>query len=415
MAFTPDTTIRSSFKNIEFLCTNAVRTGGRNIKTNATIVDHKLAADRLRARKNNGKVVENPSNDFVTIDIGITVPTFKLTALFHGDDYIIRRDELIDKLDDAKSGELEFPGQGTFTVVCKSYTSIYESTVNKYQKMDIEFVLFKPPKTFEKIFLPAVTQAAEALSAQAQINTNNHDIVVLQTRKEILSESLELNADTMKDSLSAADAPGTIVGNTYDLAVESIDALAASSDAFVDDIALLFGDVTNVVDLITTAFDSRILAYETLLASAVNIGNKIESIPEDLNQKLTDNLYRTALIVGASKQLDFIDFASVTDVENVKNTLFVEIDDIADNLADFNEFGETYQALVELRSDIFNVLSNKLAALPNLIQIEVKEALPAEVLAYQLYGDATRGDDIVERNNIKNSLFVEGILTVLSE
>jgi len=80
-------------------------------------------------------------------------------------------------------------------------------------------------------------------------------------------------------------------------------------------------------------------------------------------------------------------------------------------MADYPTFAQTYTSIVQVRGAVFKVLSAKLAALPNLITIYIKRPIPVEVLAYQLYGDATRADDILRRNNIQNSLFVQGTIS----
>jgi prophage DNA circulation protein len=78
---------------------------------------------------------------------------------------------------------------------------------------------------------------------------------------------------------------------------------------------------------------------------------------------------------------------------------------------------ELYPMLQDLRAAIVTDVDTRIAVLPNQINFVPAATLPALVIAYRLYGDATRDLEIVARNDLPYPGFVTGgqALEVLSE
>lgn len=68
----------------------------------------------------------------------------------------------------------------------------------------------------------------------------------------------------------------------------------------------------------------------------------------------------------------------------------------------------TYQQWRDLRAAIVADLSTRAATLPSLVTFVPTRTLPALVIAYRLYGDATRAEEIVARNDLEYPGFVAG-------
>jgi prophage DNA circulation protein len=76
----------------------------------------------------------------------------------------------------------------------------------------------------------------------------------------------------------------------------------------------------------------------------------------------------------------------------------------------------SYSALRQLRSSVIVDLQTRAAALPNLIQVALPGPVPAAVVAYDLYTDAARADDLLSRNpDIWNPLFLPSGIEALSD
>ena len=95
-------------------------------------------------------------------------------------------------------------------------------------------------------------------------------------------------------------------------------------------------------------------------------------------------------------------FSSYNEAQQVRDQLAAQIDAdllIADDT--------TYAALQALQHSLHAHIEAHGINLPRFSQITMANTQPALVMAYRLYGDASRAADIVERNAIRNAVFVE--------
>ncbi|MCA1455926.1 hypothetical protein I6F35_22425 [Bradyrhizobium sp. BRP22] len=151
-------------------------------------------------------------------------------------------------------------------------------------------------------------------------------------------------------------------------------------------------------------FDLARLAGATL--------QQIESVRARLDQEKTVSLGATlvknacvrfclategAIIAGMS-------FVSRQDVVAIKDAMqqpFAEAGEIAADDMD----SMTYQALVRLHAAITNHLIETARPLPRMLQYWFADALPTLVIAYKLYDDAGRADELREENKIVHPAF----------
>lgn len=76
---------------------------------------------------------------------------------------------------------------------------------------------------------------------------------------------------------------------------------------------------------------------------------------------------------------------------------------------------ESYSALRRMRTSVVNYLLTLAASLPALVTVSTPAPMPSLVEAYTLYGDASRSDELVQRADPINPLFLPTQLVVLSE
>lgn len=69
---------------------------------------------------------------------------------------------------------------------------------------------------------------------------------------------------------------------------------------------------------------------------------------------------------------------------------------------------EAHQALAELRATVIRNVIDRQAKLPQVVQITTPAAMPAVVLSWELYGDASRASELVRANRVRNALMVPG-------
>lgn len=75
-----------------------------------------------------------------------------------------------------------------------------------------------------------------------------------------------------------------------------------------------------------------------------------------------------------------------------------------------------YEALCESRSAVYEAITQRAENQARLVSFKPSSVLPALVLAYDYYGDASREAEIVGRNKIRHSGFVPAVeLKLLNE
>jgi hypothetical protein len=70
--------------------------------------------------------------------------------------------------------------------------------------------------------------------------------------------------------------------------------------------------------------------------------------------------------------------------------------------------GESFAAVMNLRTQVHKYLTNLSYTLPRIYTYVPTRTVPSLVLAYELYGDATKRADIIRRNAIRNPMLIQG-------
>ena len=72
-------------------------------------------------------------------------------------------------------------------------------------------------------------------------------------------------------------------------------------------------------------------------------------------------------------------------------------------------------ALIDLQAAAHKDLTERVKDSARLLTVRQRLPIAASALAYELYDDANRGDEIVARNRVRHPGFVSGSLQVLSK
>lgn len=432
-----DTKTVNSFANVPYLCLSCIPTGGRQLVVNKKVKASKPSITSetviIEAADVSGGVAprttsttttttsnaEAPTSAFTVDNVATQPIRFKITALFHGDNYRSDRDRLLNAFDKAKISELKCE-YGTYNVYCEKWGASYSSTILNEDTVTFECIeAAETDNTRDVLDLSVGSNVTKVRSfidtaVGALAEYSKYDPSVIKAK---VSATIAANAQFLTFAISKGKTAADFVGNTYEDSLALATEITEQATEYVDDMAPLLVDVNDFADFISTSFTSRDDVYESLFEMSKSIGDKqttnIEGSKDRLNEIFTDSIFRIGTINKAVEQLDFLSFASVLDVERVRGDIFDQLDSIQLDMADFKGFGLVYQSLTELRASVAEVLSGKLGALPNLTTITVRESIPADVLAYNLYQDISRAQEIIDRNNIDNGLFVSGEISVL--
>jgi prophage DNA circulation protein len=123
---------------------------------------------------------------------------------------------------------------------------------------------------------------------------------------------------------------------------------------------------------------------------------------------------RAAAVVETSLVLTQLSFESADEAADARD-LMTELGDtvVADPLID----RDLFVALEDVRATLSEHLTRTGQNLPAITTFTPPETMPALVIAWELYGDITRANEIIDRNRIRHPNFVPGgvPLEVLSE
>lgn len=142
--------------------------------------------------------------------------------------------------------------------------------------------------------------------------------------------------------------------------------------------------------------------YDSLYLEPESVSTTTRQAVEDNRAALDDYAHQLAVINDASVSTSRV-FDTLDDAETARDAIADRLDDQAETAPD-----DLYDDLMALRSSLVQAIPPEGATLPDLVTIKEQATLPAVVLAYRLYADATRDEEIVTRNRVRHPSFVPG-------
>jgi prophage DNA circulation protein len=127
------------------------------------------------------------------------------------------------------------------------------------------------------------------------------------------------------------------------------------------------------------------------------------------NANLLNGLMRRQALTNAVGVISVMPILIRDDVDEIKQRICDAVDAEIVLAPD-----AVLDSLLDLRNRAWRDLSDRARDSARLLTVRPLLPVPAAVLAYDLYEDATRGDEIVARNRIGNPAFVSGDVKVLS-
>lgn len=339
-------------------------------------------------------------------DMGRAKRSIRLTGFVVGEDYFRQRDLLIGALDAPGSGTLTHPHYGDITVNVETWT-VHEDVTGRIATFEMAFIEtgahefpvsgLNAANLVDAAALEALLRAGEdlenawSLGDVAWVTANAATYLetkVDEMRAAILGPLADLGNDLGAIELALdriADTAATLVSTPSDLVTEMqavLADIAAIGDAALDVFLALTGDAG--------------------AAAAVAVGDTSADDTAAGNETALDRLIRRTCLAEAARVSATVTFDSYDEAIELRDTL-------ADRLADEGEAAEdgaVTDALSNLRGGVVDDLTTKATSLARLRSLTPTAVMPACVLAYDLYADATRGDEIVDRNRLAHPGFV---------
>lgn len=363
-------------------------------------------------------------------DMGRGPDRFQVKGYVIGPDYDIARDALEDALMTPGAGSLVLPTRGRMQVALEGDPQIEESPASRGGMATFTFsvVLVLPGSTAPKT--PATGQAL-ARTANAVSDAAGGRFVSTFSTTGMPSGFIQSAIDRTTEAAAALTTAREAISGALGIAdsvTRALETFASDVDAMVADPYLLLGrfgplaeDILSAGVRATDAAESAALAIrdagritvnrrttrQTLAASLVmqDVGADDTEIAEVTpmsereasNRTELTNMIRAVSLAAIARAAVSMPFTSHQEAIAAASALASQIETASETLDD-----ETYIAMRNMGVALSAHLARVASTLPEIRTHVVTGDTSVTMLAHWLYGDATRADEIVARNRIKN-------------
>ena len=381
----------ASFRGVPFSVTESTFTVGRRIH-----------------------VFEYPQRDkpFVE-DLGKSAREITVTAVFAGADYISGMQKLLDAMEQEGSGVLIHPMLGSMKVTPKESTKVTYSTKDcGYSFATLTFVesgdYVYPTSVVDTA--AKVAAAASGLNAAAlqafikRLDLTGAQDFVISTIGGRLSEYFQIDVyKTISSLFDVSDEMST-------LAARAISYVSRTPRSFGQAVLNAFGfsrasysvnnwrRVTRLLSRLVKS-DGMNNSYAVARKSAESSRATAASLQVQALARsavLAEAISASANVGGSEGGISYEDMISIRD--EVLGAIDAEMLKCEDD--------DVYLALEESRASVYDDMTSRAQDEARLITVTPPEVMPALVVAYDFYEDASRDQEIIDRNGVRHGGFV---------
>lgn len=360
---------------------------------------------------------EYPAQDLpFTEDLGRKYDEFTVDAYVIGSNYDVKRDRLIAACrDEASAGVLVHPYLGEKMVYCKGLRVRESSDEGGMAVLSMTFIEAGLP-LYPSVVVDsaaAVSKKAEAVKTAAKASflskftTSGPGFLATAAAEQVRAFGAAFNA-TMGPLRATAAEAAELARDIY--------SLQAAAEDIVLDAELLMDEVTGAIGKVRSAYQKGLQALDKLLGQSDEAYAGSTATPARKQQQKNHNafleLVRSHAIAEASTEAVEAAYGSYEDAIDSRDLVL----DYLDTETETTDNDDLYSALQALRAEVARGVPDQASQLPRLITVTPTTTTPALVLAYRLYGDASREEEIVARNLPRHPGFLIGgeALEVLS-
>ncbi len=364
-----------------------------------------------------------------TEDLGRKAREFGITGYLLGKEYDVAREELIKACEQAGSGVLVHPYRGELTVVCRGL-SVGESA-DEGGKCTVSMTFLEAG---EASYPSAKVDSVNAISAKAGevSEAGKENFVSDFLTKGYPSFVAEAATSQIKGLSDFLSSPEFIVSSDIQAVSDYYGKVKGiGSDAFklIQTPFEFAGQVVDAISSIRSAFGGGSFGMLMSLYNQYFSGSSdTPSSRTPSRQQVVKNTNAVSALVRQTAIAEAAIAAVVTQTtEAVSNggnkttsgptqydsyeaaiAVRTELSDRLDEEGEMTSSDVVYVAVTDLRTAVVQAVPDPEQDLPRLAAFAPRQTLPSLVVAYQLYGDASRAEDIVLRNDPRRPGFLIG-------
>jgi prophage DNA circulation protein len=384
---------KTSFRGVEFISVENSSEVGRRLATH-----------------------EFPQQDVpFTEDLGEKARIHNMSGYVIGSKWEANRDALINACRASGPGTLSHPELGKIKVYCQSCTFV-ENKTESGMMATFQFVFVEQPDTANNI---AFVDTASKVKMNATTNMGLLESIfnaayTLQNLPNfattfITGQLTELIGFNPLQAVGVLSSFNNLLSTPITLPTSLSSAIANFTSSFNLD----YTDQINGTNKITP-----LVAMNTCITNATKPltypqANTATSVAINYNCKLVEQLFKQCSVIQASVASTYINYASYGDAQNVWNQI---ISIFNTQIAAASDIGNNdgYNILRNAKADFVADIKARAPSLSKVTYKNISIPTPGLVIAYDMYEDITREDEIIARNNISNpSLIINTNLELL--
>lgn len=409
----PGNFIRSSYKGVEFYVESADQSGGRRLAKH-----------------------EYPnSEDWFVEDLGIKTPTYSTTAYlasdgFSGEVYTSSA-ELLAVCNEGGAGPLFLPPDIFALVQCETVKRKFEKDKQGWMAFDLEFV-GEPAGFGGAPFLVgaglAARLVADAILSVVSIIVEVSDSYFSAARPSgdvrlAMSDSIRTSLAVLDTAFSGATPQAERAAETPPLLTAAVDALDLFDAASGDAAAAAYASVVEAFTAYAVSGVETTAAPEIV---AANLQKNVLLLMEDqppVGQaifvgRVAETAYSRAMSAGTAQAGAFsgvivgmimaqayadADYATRRQAQRARGRMVSAINEIVSKLPADNP---AVESLITARNQSARAISDKIATLKPMLELEFSQTLTAPYIAWRLYRDASRAEEIATLNGVAHPMFM---------
>lgn len=399
MAGVEQTRRMGSFRAAEFHVTDSEARGGRNIAV------HPFPQERAAKIQNLSPIVKR----------------FNVTCFVVGPDYLTLKEALQDALDAPDSATLQHPFHGRLKVSVDGEYTVNETnaeggkatfTIPFIRDADEPSLNAKPDTASAVRAQGDATKSAGATAFANQFKVAGQPSFVAQAAAEAVNAALSKIQEvaevfgTASDVIATIDAQATAIQNAVESLILAPLQLANQFTELLDNFTSLTEDSADVYSAYESVFAPQ--TDPTAEAAPVSV---VESTADENEKALARDLAITSVssaIVALTE--------STFETQDESDAIRVQIGDTIDSLIEEEPDDEVIDNLQNLRATYIADYYERSLGASRVVEYVTLTATNTLRLAYDLYGDLTREEEIISLNKIIHPGFIPGgtVLRVLN-
>lgn len=338
-------------------------------------------------------------------DLGKEPESLRLAVRLIGPDVHEQLETLRKACNEPGPGTLVHPTRGELRMVCLGIQSTTSTGIAGMARATLSFTEAGVETYPVGVASPVAAAAAAADEASALAKVVFLGSILVKG-PQFLGSALAKGATSALEALTGVKlAGGTKDGALFQAALANL-AVAVQTAASDPD---FLGDILDeLAGSLFAAAGGNGQALQVLLSLA-DVTSPAPVATSALGQQAEKNEAAPVVLLGelalaeAVKAASVLEWESLADAEAARDAIAERIDTALEAAGD-----ESFQALRALRARLAYAVPPPSQQLPQVATFTPSSTMPAEVIAYEVYGDASRATELVRRNRVRHPLFVPG-------